>query len=71
MPTVGLATIVGAVVVAIFGTVGFSVTKDFVTSQDTSGWSAAEVSIVDTAIPIAIALLAFVGAFAGVMAIAG
>ncbi len=57
--------ILSGVVAAIFGTVGFAVTKDFVGSQDTASWSAAERSLIVTAVPVGIALMTFVILFAG------
>lgn len=69
MPNVGLNAIISGVIASIFGVVGFAVVKSFVSAQDTSTWSAAEVSIVVTAVPIGIALLAFLAAFGGLSSV--
>lgn len=63
--------ILSGVIAAIFGVVGFSVVKDFVAAQTTGSWSAAERSVMVTAVPIAIALMTFVLVFSGVTAVRG
>lgn len=69
MPNVGINAIIAGVIASIFGVVGFAVVKAFVGAQDTSTWSAAEQSIVVTAVPIGIALMAFLAAFGGLSAV--
>lgn len=63
--------ILSGVIAGIFGVVGFAVVKDFTGSQNTSSWSAAEISIIVTAVPVAIALMTFVLVFAGISRVRG
>ncbi|KKN55150.1 hypothetical protein LCGC14_0585220 [marine sediment metagenome] len=69
MPNIGVNAVIAGVVASIFGVVGFAVVKAFVGAQDTASWSAAELSIIVTAVPIGVALMAFLAAFGGLSAI--
>ena len=66
-----ISAVFNAIVASIFGVVGFAVVKEFLRAQDQSNWSAAEVAILNTATPIALALITFVLAFSGVSALRG
>ena len=58
-----LTAVISSVTGTIFGVIGFGVVKSFITAQDQSAWSAAEISIIVSAVPIGLALGAFVIAF--------
>ena len=59
--------IIMGMVGAIIGTVAFIAVRALISGMDTSGWSAGEVTIIVTILPLAVAIMALVVVFAGVM----
>ena len=57
-------SVINALVAGLIGTISFVVIKSVVAAQNTTGWSAAEISIV-TIIPVVLAILVVVGMFMG------
>lgn len=62
--------IIQGMLAAIVGTVAFIAVQALVTGMDTSGWSSGSVTIIVTVLPLAVAIMALVGVFAGLQRIA-
>lgn len=62
--------IIQGMLAAIVGTVAFIAVQALVTGMDTSGWSSGSVTIIVTVLPLAVAIMALVGVFAGLQKIA-
>lgn len=56
---------VSSVVGVLLGVISFVIVRAFLDAQDTSSWTSAEASIMLTAVPVAVALVTLVAAFAG------
>ena len=63
------SAIIGGVIAAMVGVIGFAVTRQFVDGLDTSTWSAAERAIISDAVPVGIALVTFIIVFSGISSV--
>ena len=63
------SAIIGGVIAAMVGVIGFAVTRQFVDGQDPSTWSAAERAIISDAVPVGIALVTFIIVFSGISSV--
>ena len=63
------SAIIGGVIAAMVGVIGFAVTRQFVDGQDASTWSAAERAIISDAVPVGIALVTFIIVFSGISSV--